>query len=237
MNVQSGVIDYGTEHICFDVLYVKRKTMEIAVYPDRQVVFKAPIGTAWVDIERRAKKRVRWICKQILHFRQFEPRTPPRHYVSGETHLYLGRQYRLKVVQGDKDSVKLMRGRLAVTIKGQATPERVKNCLESWYRTKAREKMPVVFEPVMERFKRLGHDCPELQIRKMKKRWGSLSKKGTLTLNLSLICVPKECIEYVITHELCHLKLHDHSAGFYKLLDRLMPDWERRKRRLEMAAL
>ncbi len=237
MNVQSGAIAYGMEHIRFDVLYVKRKTMEIAVHPDRQVVVKAPAGTTWEEIENRVKKRVRWICKQILHFRQFEPRTPPRHYVSGETHLYLGRQYRLKVVEGDKDSVKFMRGRLTVTIKGQATPDRVKVGLESWYRTKAWEKMPVIFGPVMERFKRLGHNCPELQIRRMKRRWGSLSKKGTLTLNLSLISVPKECIEYVITHELCHLMFHDHSAAFYKLLEQLMPDWEQRKRKLEMAVL
>ena len=237
MNVQSGVIDYGTEHIRFDVLYVKRKTMEIAVHPDRQVLVKAPIGTAWADIESRVKKRVRWICKQILHFKQFEPRTPPRNYVSGETHLYLGRQYRLKVVEGDNDSVKLMRGRLTVTIKDQATPERVKARLESWYRAKAWEKIPVIFDPVMEWFKRLGHDCPELQIRRMKTRWGSLSRKGTLTLNLSLIRVPKECIEYVITHELCHLKFHDHSASFYKLLEQVMPDREKRKKRLEMTVL
>jgi hypothetical protein len=69
----------------------------------------------------------------------------------------------------------------------------------------------------------------------MKTRWGSLAKSGALTLNTDLVRAPLECIEYVITHELCHLKHHDHSSGFYKLLEKVMPDWEKRKRRLEMA--
>jgi len=231
MNAQSGTVHYGGEPIHFDVCYVERRTMEIAVHPDRKVVVKAPVGTAWADIETRVKKRVRWICRQISHFHQFEPRTPPRSYISGETHLYLGRHYRLKVVRGEKDDVKLMHGRVVVTTRNAASSEGIKALLEKWYRAKAWEKMPTIFDSVMTRFMRHGHDCPKLQIRKMKTRWGSLSKKGALTLNLSLIRVPKECIEYVITHELCHLMFHDHSAGFHKLLEQMMPEWEKRKRR------
>ena len=71
----------------------------------------------------------------------------------------------------------------------------------------------------------------------MSKRWGSCSRKGTITLSLDLIKTPLHCIEYVITHELCHLLVHDHSPAFFRMLSRCMPDWERRKARLEEVVL
>ena len=79
--------------------------------------------------------------------------------------------------------------------------------------------------------------CPDLRIRRMSKRWGSCSRKGTITLSLDLIKTPLHCIEYVITHELCHLLVHDHSPAFFRMLSRCMPDWERRKARLEEVVL
>lgn len=231
--IDTGSITYGKECIDFNVLYVPRKTLEIAVHPDKQVVVKAPIGTGWIDIENRVKNRARWINRQIAYFRQYDPRATSRNYVSGETHLYLGRQYRLRITAGESNEVMLLQGRLLMTLRG-VKPERVRECLESWYREKALEKFPEFFEQAIKPFRRMGFEQPKLRIRRMRKRWGSLSKRGTLTLNLRLIHASKECIEYVITHELCHLKFHDHSAGFYKLLARTMPDWEKRKNRLEM---
>lgn len=231
--IDTGSITYGKECIDFNVLYVPRKTLEIAVHPDKQVVVTAPIGTGWVDIETRVKKRARWINRQIAYFRQYEPRTIPRNYVSGETHLYLGRKYRLRTTAGETNEVKLLQGRMLVTTH-EVRPEKIRDCLELWYREKAWGKFPEFFEQCIKPFRRMGFEHPKLRIRRMRKRWGSLSKMGTLTLNLKLIHAPKECIEYVIMHELCHMKFHDHSAGFYKLLARTMPDWEKRKNRLEM---
>ena len=237
MNKRINFFVYGSEKIGFDVIYAKRKTMEIAVLPDRQVVIRAPLGTDLIEIQKRVKKRARWINRQISHFNQFEPRTQPRQYVSGETHLYLGRQYRLKIMKGDKDEVKLMKGRLFVILQKARQPEMVKDCLEDWYRRKAWEKFPDIFESCLVRFQRIGLERPVLKIKKMKSRWGSLSKQQTLTLNLKLIHAPGDCIEYVIIHELCHLKYHDHSSDFYKLMERFLPDWEKRKRRLEFVLL
>ena len=230
----TGIIHYGNTAFAYDVLHVSRKTMEIAVHPNMRVVVKAPMEALREDIEGKLKKRARWVLRQIDYFQQFEPRTPDRRFVSGETHLYLGRQYRLKVVKADTNQVKMARGRIIVELDGEVLPVRVAGYLEEWYRTKARQYFQECLERSALDFMRKGYELPRLQIKKMRTRWGSLSQHGTLTLNLALIRAPRECIEYVITHELCHLKYDDHSAGFYRYLERLMPDWEKRKRKLEL---
>ncbi len=237
MNGYTGSITYGRQDIVFDVLFVDRKTMELAVHPDSTVLIKAPIGTTEDEIERRIRKRARWLKKQLDYFRQFDPRTPPRRYVGGESHLYLGRQYRLKLIEGNANQVKLAKGYFWISCKDRNDPNKVKDLLESWYLKKAQCKFMESFERCWPDFERLDLGRPRLQIRRMKTRWGSLSHSGTLTLNLSLIRAPRECIDYVIMHELCHLKHHDHGPEFYKLLEKVMPDWERRKHKLELALI
>ena len=107
MNNYSSSLKYGRDHIAFEVIYANRKTMEIAVHPDAGVIVKAPAGTSSDRIAARMAKRARWIRKQLNYFQQFVPRTPPRRYVGGETHLYLGRQYRLKIRKRNDSDVKL----------------------------------------------------------------------------------------------------------------------------------
>jgi predicted metal-dependent hydrolase len=235
MENYQGQIEYGGIMIQYSVFYVNRKTLEIAVLPDCKVVIKAPLSTNIKEIQKRIGKRARWILKQQAYFAQFMPRTPPNRYIGGETHLYLGRQYRLKIQQGIQDDVKLTRGFFWLTCKDTMNAEKVKKILDKWYLHKCKEKFTEGLEHCFQEFKRFGLEKPALHIRKMNKRWGSLSKQGTLTLNTDLIRAPRECIDYVITHELCHLKYHDHSSDFYQLLERIMPDWERRKHKLELA--
>ena len=140
MNDYSSNITYGKENIAFDVFYADRKTMEIAVHPDERVVVKAPQGTEPQVIKTRLVKRARWIRKQLDYFRQFNPRTPPRRYVGGETHLYLGRQYRLKISTGLTNGVKLTKGFFQVSCNGMVSPERIKKQLQRWYLEKAKVK-------------------------------------------------------------------------------------------------
>jgi predicted metal-dependent hydrolase len=80
-------------------------------------------------------------------------------------------------------------------------------------------------------------EIPTLIVRKMARRWGSCTKRGTITLNVDLIKVPRTFIDYVIVHELCHLRVHSHSPAFYRLLTRAMPDWRQRKERLGLIAI
>lgn len=235
MSLLHGSIAYAQETIAFNVVYVDRKTMEIAVHPDSMVIVKAPHGTDFAEVQKRVARRAGWIKRQLDYFRQFEPRTPGRSYVGGETHLYLGKQYRLKISSGEQDSVRLIRGHFHITVRGNATSDKVRSLLEGWYAGKAAERYNESFDRCWHCFAKLSPAQPRLQIRRMRKRWGSLSERGTLTLNTDLIRAPRECIDYVITHELCHLQQHDHGPGFYRLLEKVMPDWERRKQKLELA--
>ena len=91
MSRRAESITYGRNEIVFDVLHLQRKTLEVAVHPDKSVVVKAPLGSDSEEVVRRVRRRAGWIHRQILYFEQFEPKTPPRRHVSGETHLYLGR--------------------------------------------------------------------------------------------------------------------------------------------------
>ncbi|EDZ68276.1 conserved hypothetical protein [Nitrosococcus oceani AFC27] len=107
--------------------------------------------------------------------------------------------------------------------------------MDEWYRERAAHYFAKVFAECWEKFKKNGFSKPVIKIMTMKKRWGSLSPNGTLTLNPALIKTPKACIEYVVMHELCHLQHHHHGPEFYQLLDRSLPDWMKRKHKLEMA--
>jgi hypothetical protein len=234
MNPVHGTVAYGLEEIAFRILYVERKTLEIAVYPDSAVIVKAPLGTIFAEVEKRLLKRAGWIKRQLDYFRQFDPRTPARRYVGGETHLYLGRQYRLKVDTAETEGVKLVGRYFQVGVRANAPAERVRSLLLDWYADKAKCRFQESFDRCWPPFEKLPLARPRLQVRRMQKRWGSLSKNGLLTLNTDLVRAPRECIDYVITHELCHLQYHDHGPNFYRLLEKVMPDWEKRKHKLEL---
>jgi predicted metal-dependent hydrolase len=233
----SDTIRYGRETIHYTVLFVKRRTMEIAVHPDARVIVKAPIGTKPEEIKVRVQKRARWISRQRTFFKKFDPHTPSRRYLSGETHLYLGRQYRLKVLSGNQREIKLKGGYLIVSYPGKPASKTIKELLGRWYLDRARVKFAESLEHCIINFQRMGYKEPMLKIRKMKTRWGSLSQRGTLTLNSKLISASRESIAYVITHELCHLEHKNHNADFYRLLNRVMPGWENRKQRLEISLI
>lgn len=236
MKTMRRQIVFGSDTIDYEIRFLPtRRTLGIEVHPDMSVVVRAPAGCDPEIIRARVSKRASWISKQLSNFQRYSPRTPARQYVSGETHLYLGRQYRLKVGAGDTATVKMNRGHLLLTVPGKADPDRVRSLLHRWYLDHARPVFMEILDEWLPRIK--GHQRPRLIVRAMQSRWGSLSQAGTMTLNSSLIRAPRACIEYVVVHELCHLKHRDHGTAFYRLLGRVMPDWETRKQRLETALL
>jgi predicted metal-dependent hydrolase len=234
---QAYSIAYGKETIRFSLSYSPRKTLAISVHPDLSVTVTAPQGTKIEAVKQKVRKQAAWILKQRNYFSQFLPEQPPRQFISGETHLYLGRQYRLKVVEGADESVKLKGGWIHIQVKRKDDAQRIKALFDEWMLRRTRERFQLSLEKCLEKMRRHEIAEPQLRIRKMKKRWGSCTARGVINLNIELIKAPSHCIDYVVVHELCHLKYPDHGKKFYALLARVMPDWEMRKKRLENVRL
>jgi len=223
-------LQYGTTTIEYQLAFAQRKTLGITVHPDCTVNVVAPVGSTLAAIEAKLRTRCGWIVTQQRAFERYLPVLPPRQYVSGETHLYLGKQYRLKVETSAAPAIKLSRGRFLIYTPQPPNRAGVKAQLDAWYRAKAATVFAQQLAHCLPRVAIVGITAaPELRIRTMQKRWGSCTSAGVITLNLKLIQTPKHLIDYVIIHELCHLQEHNHSPAYYRLLDRVMPNWPERR--------
>lgn len=237
-------VEYGTHIIEYHLERRERATLEITVEPDGSVRVIAPSNAAVEDIAARVRKRARWILAQQASFSMFRPHTPPRIYVPGETHLYLGRQYRIRVVPAEagtdvpeascRPSVKMVRGFLEVRCVDFHDTGTIEKHIKEWYLKRAQVQLPNRLERNRQRFSDPHAVQPTtLRLRRMPTRWGSTSPTGSLVLNPDLIRAPMDCIDYVVTHELCHLLVPNHGRQFLELQRLVMPDWEQRKKRLE----
>lgn len=226
---------YGDERIAFERVVRKQASdrVLIKVHPDCRVVVSAPQDAANEEVLAAVKQRSRWIYQQLRDFRQQQEHITPRQYISGESHLYLGKQYLLKVnVEPQQpQGVKLLRGKLEVSVRS-SDPERVKNLLANWYKERAREVFARRLEALLEQALWVN-EKPPLRLLAMQTQWGSCSPNGRITLNPNLVKAPRDCIDYVILHELCHLAEHNHSERFYRLMSQVMPGWEPVKARLD----
>ncbi len=229
---RSMSILFGSKQIEFQLSYSNRKTLSIDIHPDLSVVVTAPTNTEDVAVEQKMHKRASWIVQQQRFFENYLPTIPPRRYVSGESHRYLGRQYRLRVQKGAQESVQMARGQINVYLEDPSSHARVKLMVTQWFRQRAKVIFQELFDAMLLKSERTGVTASTFELRRMKNRWGSCTSDGKILLNPDLVIAPKMCIEYVIVHELCHLKEHNHSPGFYRLLQSLMPDWEQRRERL-----
>lgn len=223
-------IQFGSRIIEFHLEYSDRKSLGISVTSDMEVLVKAPAGTSMEKVKEKVRKKAPWIIKQQSFFLSFHPKTPERKYISGESHLYLGRQYRLKIEIGREESVKLKGKFIEVTANEKS---RAKALINDWYLLHARTKFHEIAQPLIENFKKHKVEPSSIVLRDMATRWGSCTPNGKIILNPELIKAPKGCIEYVIIHELSHLIHHDHTQKFIDLQTKEMKDWQTWKLKLE----
>ena len=205
------------------------KNITLKVRPNGEAILTAPKVASDEHIKFIIKKRAKWIAKKREFFASFK--TPQKEYVSGEDFRYLGRSYRLKVVQSKEERVKLQRGYLELFVKDKSDLKRKENLIYEWYH----EKATLYFFNILQEFNKIvKQDIKSVKIRQMKTRWGSCNPyKSYINLNIELIKKPRVCIEYVVFHELVHLLYPDHSKKFYEHLSLYMPDWQKRKEILE----
>jgi len=210
-----------------------RKTLRIVVSPELTVSVFAPKRAGTEAIQAVVEKKGPWIVRKLDELKKRHPLPQPKQYISGETHLYLGREYRLKIAKGLRSSAALDGDVLYVQVKDTKDAASVKRAIDRWYRNRACEILGSLFDEAHRLIACRGIPEASWSIRNMRRRWGSCTAAGKITLNVHLVQAPVQCIEYVIMHELCHLKHHNHSKEFYGLLTRCMPDWKERNRLLE----
>ncbi|WMS86709.1 M48 family metallopeptidase [Pleionea litopenaei] len=238
----TGVFAYGDDEIRYDIIRKAQasdkasRRVKIKVHPDQRVVAIAPFDASSDVIKRAVTKRARWIWKHIQDFSKQNEFILPKQYISGETQFYLGKRYLLKVSISPQqpEQVKLYRGKLLVSVPSEKlrNKSRVKFLLDDWYLRQAKR---VLHERLLELAACLEWvtSTPTFKIIAMKKQWGSCSIKGQLNINPHLIKAPRDCIDYVLMHELCHIAEHNHSERFWQLLSQHMPDWKERKAKLD----
>lgn len=223
-------VQFGSKMIPFTLLFSNRKTLGITVTPELEVIVKAPFESDLELIKEKILKRAPWIIKQQGYFLSFFPKNIAKKYVAGETHFYLGKQYKLKIIIDDHEFVKLKGAFLEVSTQNKSN---VKSLLKDWYIKKSTIKFHEFSAPLIERFKKYGVEPSSILLKEMSTRWGSCTPTGKIILNPELIKAPKGCIEYVIIHELCHLIHLDHTKKFLDLQTKEMNDWEKWKMKLE----
>lgn len=222
---------YGEERIPYAVNPDPKRTTRIAIHvdPDGSVVVDAPPEFEDGRVQSAVQKRARWVIENVVEARHRFDHVRPKEYVSGEQVLYLGRRYVLKAIQEnvDKPSVRLKGNRLVVTTRS-GDPEDVRGRMRGWYRVKARDYFARRLRELASRLPWIDAE-PSFRLLNMTRQWGSCSPNGQIILNPNLIKAPRECVEYVLIHELAHLKHHDHGALFWALIDRQVPGWEKSK--------
>lgn len=221
---------YGSTRIEYSIDYVPRKTLGIRVEPDGSVWLKAPENATLEDIREKVHRKAPWILRQRRYFESFGIPSTERQYISGESHLYLGRQYMLRIKEGKSNQVHYQNNIIEIECKNKKNAEKI---LQRWYVGRAKIKFEEYAKSIVEHFSVYGVMPASISVRKMEKRWGYCTKDGSIYLNPRLICAPRCCIEYVITHEMCHLVHRNHTKEFYALLTKEMPHWERWKAKLE----
>lgn len=211
------------------IVFKNVKHSSVRVKPTCEVVVTVPEMTSQEEIERILVKRQAWIETQRSLFQKKKPLI--KELVSGENIEYLGKNYRLKVIESPNEDVKLARGYINIYVKDKANFERKKRLLDGWYKEKAHYH----FRKALKKYNPLiTQEVKTVSIRVMKTRWGSCNPaKSYINLNLELIKKPKMAIEYVVFHELAHLIHLNHDQKFYNFLSLHMPDWQKRKANLE----
>lgn len=220
--------EYGSRLITFNLIYRKRKTMSIEVETTGEVTVIAPVGTYTDDVIEKVKSRAGWIVSKQYESKFINDTKIKREAVSGESYMYLGRNYSLDIRVDeniDNISVKLFQGKFVVNtyIKDE---DLIKKAMENWYREKTLAK---VKERVSYYSSYFNNEVTTVKVKEQKKRWASCTSKNELLFNWRCVMAPVFVLDYIVVHEMCHMEYKNHSKDFWNRVYAVMPDYEVRK--------
>ena len=238
MSTNTGV---ETHHISVHTLTVEVvrksiKNLHLGVYPpEGRVRVAAPLAVSDDAVRRAVIGKLGWIKRQQANFRA-QLRQGKREMINGESHYFQGQRYRLRVVESTaRPKVVLNKTRLELHIRREATTEERERALQHWYRARLKE----LIVPLLEKWQPVvGVEPSAWGIRKMKTKWGSCNTDSSrIWLNLELAKKPVSCAEYVLVHELVHLRERHHNDNFRALMTEAMPHWQAQREELNRVPL
>jgi predicted metal-dependent hydrolase len=211
--------------IHYNIIYSGRRSIGIIVSPESGVTVRAPYRTSLKTIEDLVQSKSAWIKKHLDNHSSLIRINRNSEYKDGEYHYFGGRQYLLKIIQSESCYVKLYENIIEIGMRSIEDKAKVSLLLQKWYKNMAEEHFRKKLQELLSRFSNYNFSPTNLSVRAMKGRWGSCTSKGKITLSTELVKLNDKYIEYVIVHELCHLKHHNHSPAYYKLLSEVCPEW------------
>lgn len=216
MNPRDGMIQID------QIIRSKRKTLSLEVRKDGKLLVRAPFFVPRSQIKSFVSSKEGWIRKkQALVANQFRE-APPKRYISGEKFWYLGNEYLLELVNGQEEAL-AFRDKFYLAEEFQVNGKLV---FENWYKKKAAEK---IVPQVKLRANQNGFSYTRVRITSAKTRWGSCGPKGSLNFTWRLVMAPMEVIDYVVVHELVHLKIRNHSKAYWHEVGKVMPEFKKYK--------
>lgn len=231
----SFVLTYGDQRIPYQVAFDENRSTRVAIHvnPDGSVSVDAPYGFNETAIRNAVQKRARWVANHVKDANQRYAHVRPKEYVSGEQVLYLGRRYMLKIIQVSEkpEAVRLKGNRLEVESQSDDA-EYIKARVRDWYRVKGRDYFARRLDALSKTLPWV-RKTPSFKLLDMQRQWGSCSPSGEIILNPHLVKAPRPCIDYVLVHELAHLKHHDHGPAFWRVIDAHAGDWRKAKHHLD----
>ena len=225
--------DISGKEIRYEFKRSHRRSVVAKIRRDGVIEVRAPLLYRESDMIAFLNQHKRWIFNHIDRLQNAE--NQQKKYISGEIHYYLGKQYTLQVVESNKNAVSIEGNSLVVNLKSLENlehPDNIDHLLNNWYRAQAKIVFNELLPPIIEKFKKYNVSPAKISIRDMRSRWGSCSRKGNISLNLQLVKLNENCIRQVMIHEMCHLVYFNHQAGFYALMEEMMPDWKQWKKEL-----
>jgi predicted metal-dependent hydrolase len=217
-----GDIDYhllpGTE----------RKTTDIVIERDGQVVVRPPTGISHEQVDELVASKRLWIYRNLAEWRDLNATAVVREWVNGETFLYLGRSYRLSLQTDQECDLKLKDGRffLSRSLIDECGVGSAKKVFEDYYTHKALRRIK---ERVAHFAPKVGVKPKSVSVRDLAYRWASCSSDGKLSFHWKCMMATPKVIDYVIVHELCHMRVRNHSEAFWNEVDKILPDYVERK--------
>jgi predicted metal-dependent hydrolase len=218
----------------YKIIYSGRRSLAISVGPATGVIVRAPYRTSLKAIENLVCAKTTWINKHLESYRSSVNINNIKNYYDGAETLLYGREHRLKIISSEKYYVKRDgENTIEVGLKNMSDKDLVGPMLEKWYKIISEGLFRQRFGEILLKYKDFNFKPSAFSVKVMKRRWGSCSSKGKITISSELVKLDDIYLEYVILHELCHLRHHNHGKEFYYLLSEVFPDWKRRRSELK----